>query len=93
MKTIALSIALLCINITGAQAAEPQTTEELQAAAPSTFERAARQAAAKQGWPGYPDSYQDAFVAGARWANNRKKALTCSEVFPSDLSSDHSSGQ
>lgn len=51
--------------------------QEVQIATSSAFERAARAAAAKQGWEGYPESYQDAFVAGARWGNARKKSLTC----------------
>lgn len=78
MKRIALVLACLCLYGATAQA---QGDKEVQVTAPDTFERVARREAAKQGWPGYPDAYQDAFVAGARWANARKKALTCSDAF------------
>ena len=48
-----------------------------EAAPDQTFERAARAEARRQGWPGYPDSYEDAFLAGARWARAKTKKLVC----------------
>ena len=47
------------------------------AAPDRNFERAARAEARRQGWPGYPESYDEAFVAGAIWARGQVKKYAC----------------